>query len=120
MNWSNLYNREHTPKDNPTYKGINAINYGVNVSRDKLNIRDSETKSSLYDLSRKTLAGFGEGEPYIISNIALSEGVHSGGRLLNQGPIAGIPINRMATDTLRIGKFLTSGLFTNSGQGRGL
>ena len=108
LNWSNLYNREHTPKDNPTYKGINAINYGVNVNRDKLDIRDSETKSSLYDLSRKTLAGFGEGEPYIISNIALSEGVHSGGRLLNQGPIAGIPINRMVTDTLRIGKFLTS------------
>ena len=108
LNWEDLYNKNHTPKDNPQHQGITPINYGGIVNRDKLSIRDSGTKSSLYNLSRTSLLFPNQGEPYIVSNIALSEGVHSGGRLLNQGPLLGIPINRMLTDTARITKFLSS------------
>ncbi len=108
LNWEDLYNGDHTPKDNPTHQGISAVNYGPNVNRDKLDIRDSGTKPSLYSLSRRSLLTTKDNEPYIISDIAPGPTVHSGGRLLNQGPLLGVPINRMVTDTLRITKFLTS------------
>ena len=108
LNWEDLYNGNHTPKDNPTHQGISAVNYGPNVNRDKLDIRDSETKSSLYNLSRTSLLFPNQGEPYIVSDIAPGPTVHSGGRLLNQGSLLGFPINRMITDTARISKFLTS------------
>jgi len=108
LNWEDLYNGNHTPKDNPTHQGISAVNYGPNVNRDKLDIRDSETKASIYNLSRTSLLFPDQGEPYIVSDIAPGPTVHSGGRLLNQGSLLGFPINRMITDTARIGKFLSS------------
>tara|TARA_R110000824_G_scaffold224671_1_gene412342 strand:- start:3807 stop:5786 length:1980 start_codon:yes stop_codon:yes gene_type:complete len=108
LSWEKLYNKNHTPKNNSTHQGIIPINYGGIVNRDKLNIRDSSTKSSLYNFSRTSLLFPNQGEPYIISDIALAEGVHSGGRLINQGPLLGVPINRMVADTARITKFLSS------------
>ena len=41
MNWESLYNPNHSPKDNPSHKGLTPINY-PNVNRDKLNIRNPE------------------------------------------------------------------------------
>ena len=111
LSWENLYNSNHTPRDVAQYKGKNGISYGPNVNRDKLNIRDSKNNSSIFNLSRTSLLFPNEGEPYVVSDIpsdnsSIFEG--SPGRLLNQGPIAGFPINRMLTDTARIGKFLSS------------
>ena len=42
LNWSKLYNPNHSPKDNPSHKGLTPISYGANVSRDNLNIRNPE------------------------------------------------------------------------------
>ena len=111
LSWENLYNSNHTPRDVAQYKGKNGVSYGPNVNRDKLSIRDSKNNSSIFSLSRTSLLFPNEGEPYVVSDIpsdnsSIFEG--SPGRLLNQGPIAGIPINRMLTDTARIGKFLSS------------
>jgi len=108
LSWENLYNKDHTPIDDPSYKGKSAVNYGPNVNRDKLNIRDSSTKSSIYNFSRKPFLGVGSNEPYIVSDIPQSSSSFTGGRLFNQGPLLGIPINRAITDTLRIGQYLTS------------
>ena len=114
LSWENLYNSNHTPRDVAQYKGKNGISYGPNVNRDKLSIRDSinnPTDSSIFSLSRTSLLFPNEGEPYVVSDIpsdnsSIFDG--SPGRLLNQGPIAGIPLNRMLTDTARITKFLSS------------
>jgi len=111
LSWENLYNSNHTPRDVAQYKGKNGISYGPNVNRDKLNIRDSinnPTDSSIFSLSRTSLLFPNQGEPYIVSDIPSNDSTLGGGRLLNQGPIAGIPINRMLTDTARISKFLSS------------
>jgi len=107
MSWESLYDSNHSPKDNPSHKGLAPINY-PNASRDKLDIRNNETRSSIFSPSRTQLLGFGAGEPYIISDIPTNASSFKGGRLLNQGPLLGIPVNRMITDTLRIGKYLTS------------
>ena len=114
LSWENLYNSNHTPRDVAQYKGKNGISYGPNVNRDKLSIRDSinnPTNSSIFSLSRTSLLFPNQGEPYIVSDIpsdnsSIFEG--SPGRLLNQGPLLGVPINRMLTDTARITKFLSS------------
>ena len=108
LTWETLYNKDHTSKDDVSHQGISPVNYGGIVNRDKLNIRDSGTKPSLYNLSRTSLLFPNQSEPYIVSDIALGPTVHSGGRLLNQGPLLGVPINRMLTDTVRMTKFLTS------------
>jgi len=109
LTWEKLYNSNHTPKDSPTHQGISAVSYGPNVNRDKLDIRDNGTTPSIYNLSRRSLLTTKDSEPYIISDIPKKDdGLFENGRLLNQGPILGIPVNRMITDTVRIGKYLTS------------
>jgi hypothetical protein len=111
LSWENLYNSNHTPRDTAQYKGKDGISYGPNVNRDKLSIRDSinnPTDSSIFSLSRTSLLFPNQGEPYVVSDIPSNDSTLGGGRLLNQGPIAGIPLNRMLTDTARITKFLSS------------
>ena len=39
LSWESLYNSDHTPKNNPSFKGITPISY-QGVNRDKLNIRN--------------------------------------------------------------------------------
>ena len=41
MSWESLYNSNHSPKDNPSHKGLVPINY-PNASRDNLNIRNPQ------------------------------------------------------------------------------
>ena len=124
MSWESLYDSNHSPKDNPSHKGLIPINY-PNVSRDNLNIRNSEDgrfgfagsgRTSVISAVGKLIGKvpFLEGdvteflkdtgkEPYIVSNIG------SGGRLINSNFLGrGLPVERMLTDTVRIGKFLTS------------
>jgi len=107
MSWESLYNPNHTFKDNAGHKGLVPINY-PNSSRDNLNIRNNGTRPSIFNLSRTDLLGLGAGEPYIINNIATDSSTLGGGRLLNQGALFGVPINRMLTDAARVGKYLTS------------
>ena len=52
LTWEKLYNSDHTPKNNQIHQGISALNYGSIVNRDKLDIRDNETKSDIFNLSR--------------------------------------------------------------------
>ena len=124
MSWESLYDSNHSPKDNPSHKGLVPINY-PNVSRDNLNIRNPEDgrfgfagsgRTSVISAVGKLIGKvpFLEGdvteflkdtgkEPYIVSNIG------SGGRLINSNFLGrGLPVERMLTDTVRIGKFLTS------------
>ena len=121
LSYEKLYNPNHTPKDNPSHKGIVPINY-PNVSRDKLNIRDQD--NSLFGGSFRTSAISAIGallgkagltgnfqeflqdtgkEPYIVSSIG------KGGRRINSNFVqGGIPISRGLTDGARILKYLTS------------
>ena len=124
MSWESLYNSNHSPKDNPSHNGLTPINY-PNVSRDNLNIRNSEdgrfgfagsSRTSVISAVGKLIdqVPFLEGdvteflkdtgkEPYIVSKIG------SGGRLINSNfGGRGLPVERALTDTARIGKFLTS------------
>jgi len=124
MSWESLYNSNHSPKDNPSHKGLVPINY-PNVSRDNLNIRNpndgrfgfaGSPRTSVISVVGKLIAKvpFLEGdvtdflkdagkEPYIVSSIG------DGGRRINANFLGrGLPIERMLTDTARIGKFLTS------------
>ena len=117
MSWETLYNSNHSPKDNPSHKGLVPINY-PNVSRDNLNIRDEigGFRTSLINPIAATLSSIGVTggsvsqflqdtgkEPYIVSNIG------GGGRLINSNFLdRGFPVERMTTDTARIAKFLTS------------
>ena len=107
LSWENLYQPNHTPKNDPSFQNITPISY-PNVDRDKLNIRNSSTKTNLFNFSRNPFLGIGANEPYIVSDIPQSSSSFTGGRLFNQGPLLGIPINRAITDTLRIGQYLTS------------
>ena len=96
LSWENLYNSNHTPKNEPEYKGISAVNYGPNVSRDNLKMgsRDHVIGSQY---------GFDRGnEPYVVSSIG------NNGREKNKGSRS-IPIIRALTDADRILNFLTSG-----------
>ena len=124
MSWESLYNSNHSPKDNPSHKGLVPINY-PNVSRDNLNIRNPQdgrfgfggsTRTSAISAVGKLLGQvpFLEGdvtdflkdtgkEPYIVSSIG------KGGRRINSNFLdRGLPIERSLTDTVRIAKFLTS------------
>ena len=108
LSWQNLYNNNHTPKNNPTYNGITPINYGSNVNRDKLDIRANNAQYSLFNWSRTAFLGLGEGEPYIVSKIPTENNDYFGtGRLTNAGSQE-VPIIRALTDTVRLGKYLTS------------
>ena len=122
LNWSTLYNPNHTPIDGVGY------NY-PNASRDKLNIRNAEDgrfgfagsfRTSVISAVGKFL---GQGptqsfdsteflkdtgkEPYIVSKIASSSDGGINGRLNNFGG-RDFPINRLLTDAIRLSKFLTS------------
>ena len=124
MSWESLYESNHSPKDNPSHKGLVPINY-PNVSRDNLNIRNPEdgrfgfagsTRTSVISVVGKLLGTvpFLKGdvteflkdagkEPYIVSSIG------KGGRRINSNFLGrGLPIERSLTDTVRIAKFLTS------------
>ena len=110
LSWENLYQRNHTPKTNPKYKGLDAVNYGPNVSRGNLNINynvggDVSNAATRYG-SKSGISGafsrvslFGRGEPYIVSMIN-DDRKTKGGR--------SIPINRALNDGDRILQFLTS------------
>ena len=107
LSWENLYNSNHTPKDNPTYKDKPVISYGPNVNRDKLKIGTQGLESTLFagieqliDGSIKDFIGDGRGtEPYIVSPIG-NEGrdINGGSRFL--------PFSRAKTDFDRITNFL--------------
>ena len=99
--WSNLYNKDHTVKENN-----NIHSYGSNVNRNKLNIRDEAP--NVRGLSRNVFVGLGQGEPYIISNLPSGDiGGLDGGRLQNSGNRY-IPLPRALTDSVRLGKYLSS------------
>jgi len=125
LSWENLYNSNHSPKDNASYKGNPPVNYGPNVSRGNLNIRSTtdgrfgfggSSRTSVISAVGKLIGQvpFLDGdvtqflqdtgkEPYIVSNIG------DGGRLINSNILGGgLPVERALTDTARIGKFLTS------------
>ena len=124
LSWESLYNSNHSPKDNPSHKGLTPISY-QNVSRDNLNIRNPNDGRFGFAGSRRTsvisaigkligaVPGLGGDfteflkdtgkEPYIVSNIG------KGGRRINSNFFGrGFPIERSITDTARLAKFLTS------------
>jgi hypothetical protein len=124
MSWESLYDSNHSPKDNPSHKGLIPINY-PNASRDNLNIRNPEdgrfgfagsSRTSVISAVGKLIGQvpFLDGditeflrntgkEPYIVSSIG------KGGRRINSNfGGRGLPIERMLTDTVRVAKYLTS------------
>ena len=107
LSWESLYNSNHTPLNNPQHKGLSVVNYGPNVNRDKLDIRNNQSRVSIFSPSRTQLLGFGAGEPYMVSEIPTSDGSMSGGRLMNFGS-QDVPIVRAVNDGIRLGKYLSS------------
>ena len=124
-----LYNNNHTPKPIPDTPDPNnpfqPYNYGSNVNRENLNIRNQDDGRFGFGGSFRTSAisavgkligqvPFFQGsvqqflqdtgkEPYIVSSIG------DGGRLINSNFLdRGLPVERALTDTVRIGKYLTS------------
>ena len=102
--WPDLYNSDHTSKNitNPTPRSQNPFQ----PRSGGLNIR-SKTDAILGIPTRVELAGFGEGEPYIVSSIPKPGDKGVNGRLTNFG-LRNLPVVTATTDTLRIGKYLTS------------
>ena len=98
LSWEKLYNKNHTPLDKPGHKGLVPISY-QNVNRDKLNIRDSNRKASIFSFSRSPFLGLGQGEPYIVSDI--------GSTIQNAGSRE-VPIIRGITDAIRLGLYTSS------------
>ena len=96
--WSALYNENHTPH-NGSNVFFKPYLYGPNVSRDKLNIRDSNMHSSIFSWSRSPFLGLGQGEPYIVSDI--------GSTIPNAGSRE-VPIIRGITDAIRLGLYTSS------------
>jgi hypothetical protein len=129
MSWESLYNPNHSPKDNPSHKGLAPINY-PNVNRDKLNIRNPDDgrfgfggsfRTSVISNIGKLIGSLGLGgnvteflkdtgkEPYIVSTIPETQSDLFSGRTINSNFLGrGIPLERSITDTVRIAKFLTS------------
>ena len=124
-----LYNNNHTPKPIPDTPDPNnpfqPYTYGSNVNRENLNIRNQDDGRFGFGGSFRTSAisavgkligqvPFFQGsvqqflqdtgkEPYIVSSIG------DGGRLINSNFLdRGLPVERALTDTVRIGKYLTS------------
>ena len=89
LSWENLYQSNHVPKSSPKYKGVDAVSYGPNVSRDNLNIGSNQTiygqKSGFRGFDRKS-------EPYIVSPIGERDKY----------------FNRLGNDVERLGNFLGS------------
>ena len=98
LSWEKLYKANHTPLDKPEHKGLVPISY-QNVNRDKLNIRDSNRKASIFSFSRSPFLGLGQGEPYIVSDI--------GSTIQNAGSRE-VPIIRGITDAIRLGLYTSS------------
>jgi len=99
LSWESLYNANHTPKDIPRWEagGLSAVNYGPNVNRDKLNIRDSDMNGNIFSWPRSF---FGiEAEPYMVSPI---------GSVIQNAGSREVPIIRGLVDGLRLGKFIAS------------
>ena len=97
LSWENLYNSDHTPKDNPSYKNLTPISY-TNVNRDNLKIG---FKASSYG-DKTGLYGFDRGnEPYIVSKIG------NDGRDINRGGRS-TPLTRSLKDIERMGNYLLS------------
>ena len=99
--WGRLYNDDHTSIDvtNPSPRSSNPFQ----PRGGGLNIRNENP-----NFARTDLVGFGQGEPYIVSKIPAEEGgSFLNGRLINFGT-RNLPPARALTDTLRIGKYLTS------------
>jgi len=97
LSWESLYNSNHTPKNNPKWKGGNleALNYGSIVNRDNLKIgKRDHVIGERYGFSRGD-------EPYVVSPIG------NEGREKNKGGRS-VPITRALTDGDRILNFLTS------------
>jgi len=99
LTWNNLYESNHTPKIKAGWQGITPVSYGENVNRDKLNIRDSNMQSSIFDWDRSPFLGLGAGEPYIVSKI---------GSVLTNAGSREVPVMRAVTDAFRLTNFLTS------------
>jgi hypothetical protein len=115
--WSALYHADHKPR------GGVGISYSSNVNRDKLDIRNNESRTGLLTWSRTPLLGlmaegletlvgkddiFNEaGEPYIVSRIPKGPMDITSGRLTQMGDRS-VPIARSTVDTVRLAKFFTS------------
>jgi len=110
LSWENLYNSNHSLKDNPSYKGISPINYGANVNRDILNMNynvggDGGQSATPYGEKTGIVGGFsrrgisGNGEPYRVTRI--------GDRDNNRGSRFS-PLRRALNDGDRILQYLTS------------
>ena len=107
--WGKLYNDDHTSLNvtNPSPRSENPFQPFTYPNSGDLDIR-SKGSTFLGIPARVDLAGFGQGEPYIVSKIpAESGGSALNGRLINFGNRT-LPLVRATTDTLRIGKYLTS------------
>ena len=98
LSWEKLYNKNHTPLDKPGHKGLVPISY-QNVNRDKLNIRDSNRKASIFSFSRNPFLGLAQGEPYIVSDI---------GSVIQNAGSREVPIIRGLTDAIRLGLYGSS------------
>jgi hypothetical protein len=112
QSWDRLYNSNHSnkPYDQSSWQGITPQTY-PNVNRDKLNIRKASSTQTVGEailaLSRNTL-GSTQTEPYIISELPKFDNDYAGtGRFTNSGNRS-ISITRALTDTVRLGKYLTS------------
>ena len=101
LSWESLYDKNHTPKDNPGWEaaGLTPVNYGINVNRDKLNIRDSNRDASIFSFSRNPFLGLAQGEPYIVSDI---------GSVIQNAGSREVPIIRGLTDAIRLGLYGSS------------
>ena len=107
--WEDLYTAGHGVKDGVGY------NYGGNVNRDKLDIKNNNSKTGLFTFSRTPVLGmlgeafgFGEaGEPYVVSRIPTSATDILSGRTIQMGDRS-VPIIRSAVDTYRMASFMTS------------
>ena len=129
LNWSRLYNPNHSFKDGAGHKGLTPISY-PNVNRDKLNIRNPDdgrfgfggsARTSAISAVGKLIGSLGLGgnvsqflqdtgkEPYIVSTIPESSSDLFSGRTTNSNFLGrGLPVERGITDTIRIAKYLTS------------
>jgi len=110
LSWENLYNSNHSPKDNPSYKGKSPVGYGGIVNRDMLDINyniggDGGQSAPHYGEKTGIVGGFsrrglsGNGEPYRVTDI--------GDRDNNRGSRFS-PLRRALNDGDRILQYLTS------------
>jgi len=103
LSWENLYNSNHSPKGDPSYKGKSAVNYGPNVNRDNLKIgtQGFNFNQGTGTLVDQLFGGDRGSEPYKISPIG------DEGRDINKGSRF-LPLSRAFEDGDRILQFLKS------------